>query len=222
MADQQHLPDDSLQQQSLNIPQLLAFLLISALAVRWLFFSSSSSSSSTPSSSSSTSSAAGANRGRGGGGGGEGRGGGFGRRVEERHVEQVQAMFPQYGRREIMWDLARNGGSVQATIERILAGRGLDMVTPPPPPPSLFLILDLFFVLLFCPSLSLPFFAGVFFFSSCLPLFFSFFSFSLALLFSQCCTPPFPFSFYLKYRLSTFGSFLLPLFAPPFSSFYFF
>ncbi|KAK4904604.1 hypothetical protein LTR28_000923 [Elasticomyces elasticus] len=48
-------------------------------------------------------------------------------------------MFPQLDRRSIMWDLHRNGGSVQATIERVLGGRALD-VKPPvsfqPPIPS--------------------------------------------------------------------------------------
>ncbi len=106
-------------QLSLNIPQLVAFLLISALAVRWLFFSSSSSSrnNASPTSSSSSSTIT------------QSRG----RRIDERHVEQVQAIFPQYGRREILWDLMRNGGSVQATTERILGGRGLDNVFCPSP-----------------------------------------------------------------------------------------
>lgn len=44
------------------------------------------------------------------------------------HVEQVSQMFPQVSRRDIMWDLHRNRGSVQATTERILTGRGLDPV----------------------------------------------------------------------------------------------
>lgn len=38
-------------------------------------------------------------------------------------------MFPQVGRREIMWDLQGNGGSVAATTERILGGRGLERVS---------------------------------------------------------------------------------------------
>ncbi|KAI5285716.1 hypothetical protein KEM55_000540 [Ascosphaera atra] len=38
-------------------------------------------------------------------------------------------MFPQANRREVMWDLARNGGNVAATTERILTGGRLD--TPP-------------------------------------------------------------------------------------------
>lgn len=37
-------------------------------------------------------------------------------------------MFPQVGRREVLWDLQRNGGSVAATSERILSG-GLERVS---------------------------------------------------------------------------------------------
>ena len=43
-------------------------------------------------------------------------------------VEQISQMFPQLNRRDIMWDLHRNRGSVAATTERILGGRGLDPV----------------------------------------------------------------------------------------------
>lgn len=45
-------------------------------------------------------------------------------------VNQVSAMFPQLDRRTIAWDLQRNGGSVAATTERVLTGRGLE--NPPP------------------------------------------------------------------------------------------
>jgi hypothetical protein len=38
-------------------------------------------------------------------------------------------MFPQVSRRSIMWDLQRNGGNVVATTERILSGRGLEVVS---------------------------------------------------------------------------------------------
>ena len=38
-------------------------------------------------------------------------------------------MFPQVSRREIIWDLQRNGGSVAATSERILSGVGLERVS---------------------------------------------------------------------------------------------
>ncbi|KAI9795145.1 MAG: hypothetical protein M1816_000167 [Peltula sp. TS41687] len=113
------------EQQPVNIPQLVVFLLISALAVRWFFFSSNNNEDNNTNNTSSTTS------------------GSFhrnaGRRVDERHVEQIQAMFPQYGRREIIWDLMRNGGSVQATTERILGGRRLERPPPsfqPPPAPQ--------------------------------------------------------------------------------------
>ncbi|KAI9843097.1 MAG: hypothetical protein M1838_002869 [Thelocarpon superellum] len=105
--------------QTLNVPQLLAFMLISALAIRYFFFSPATSQSRNSSSSSA---------------------GAGGRRVDEAQVAQLQAMFPQLTRREIIWDLMRNGGSVPATTERVLTGRGLDMppqsFQPPPPPPS--------------------------------------------------------------------------------------
>ena len=53
-------------------------------------------------------------------------------------VDQIAQMFPQLSRRDIMWDLHRNRGSVQATTERVLMGRGLDPVSfhPPSPPES--------------------------------------------------------------------------------------
>lgn len=43
-------------------------------------------------------------------------------------IDQVAGMFPQLSRRDIMWDLQRNRGSVNATVERVLSGRGLDPV----------------------------------------------------------------------------------------------
>lgn len=51
-----------------------------------------------------------------------------GQRFTSAQVDQVAAVFPQLSRRDIMWDLQRNGGSVAATTERVLAGRGLDRV----------------------------------------------------------------------------------------------
>lgn len=93
--------------QTLNIPSLLLVLVLVFLTVRYFFFSPSFSSSSRSS----------ANR----------RGG-----ADPAHVEQISSMFPQVGRREIMWDLQRNGGSVAATTERILGGRGLEVVSVSP------------------------------------------------------------------------------------------
>lgn len=44
-------------------------------------------------------------------------------RARELAVERIQQMFPQAERRSILWDLQRNGGNIQTTTERILAGR---------------------------------------------------------------------------------------------------
>ncbi|KAL7796597.1 hypothetical protein V8C37DRAFT_372340 [Trichoderma ceciliae] len=56
-------------------------------------------------------------------------------RSREVAVRRIQQMFPQVERRSILWDLQRNGGNIQSTTERILAGR---LETPPitfqPPP----------------------------------------------------------------------------------------
>lgn len=51
-----------------------------------------------------------------------------GQRYTDAQVDQVVAMFPQLSRRDIAWDLQRNRGNVDGTIERILSGRGLDAV----------------------------------------------------------------------------------------------
>ncbi|KAJ9624992.1 hypothetical protein H2203_004943 [Taxawa tesnikishii (nom. ined.)] len=91
-------------EQTLNIPQLIAVVLVGFLAIRW-FLSPGS-----PSSRSSSQNA--------------------GRQINPAHVEQIMQMFPQLDRRSVMWDLQRNGGSLQATTERLLSGRPLD--TPPP------------------------------------------------------------------------------------------
>ena len=91
-------------QTSINIPQLIAVALVGFLAIRW--YLNKPPSASAPSTSS------------------------RGRQVDVSKVDQVSAMFPQLDRRTIAWDLHRNGGSVSATTERALTGRGLD--TPPP------------------------------------------------------------------------------------------
>jgi hypothetical protein len=44
-------------------------------------------------------------------------------RSREVAVQRIQQMFPQVERRSILWDLQRNGGNIQNTTERILAGR---------------------------------------------------------------------------------------------------
>jgi len=93
-------------QTSINIPQIIAVALVGFFAIRW-FLNKPASTSSPPSASS-----RGANQ------------------VDVSKVDQVSAMFPQLDRRTVAWDLHRNGGSVAATTERVLAGRGLD--NPPP------------------------------------------------------------------------------------------
>jgi coupling of ubiquitin conjugation to ER degradation protein 1 len=91
--------------QTISVPQLILVLLLGALAIRWLFFSNSSSRASNETSSANNN------------------------RVREADVETIQLMFPQVARRSIMWDLLRNGGNVAATTERILNGRGLEVVS---------------------------------------------------------------------------------------------
>ncbi|KAK7610596.1 hypothetical protein JOL62DRAFT_104969 [Phyllosticta paracitricarpa] len=98
-----------------NIPQLLVIAVVSFLLFRW--YSSSSGSASTTANGRSTSHNNGAPR------------------VNPAAVEQVALMFPQLQRRDIMWDLSRNGSNVAATTERILSGRGLDVPPPSYQPP---------------------------------------------------------------------------------------
>ncbi|KIW19861.1 hypothetical protein PV08_00436 [Exophiala spinifera] len=58
-----------------------------------------------------------------------------GLRFTPAQVEQIAQMFPQLNRRDIMWDLHRNRGSVQATTERVLNGHGLEPAPPSFQPP---------------------------------------------------------------------------------------
>lgn len=88
---------------SLNIPSLLTLAVVSFFVLRWFF-----------------------NRDEGPAAGGRPRG--RGNAVDLAQVEQISQMFPQLSTRDIMWDLQRNGGSVAATTERILTGRGLETV----------------------------------------------------------------------------------------------
>lgn len=97
------MPDH--QQQTLSVPSLLLLAAFAALTIRYFFFAK-------PSAPSSSSSLRTNNP----------------RAPNPADVEQIASMFPQMGRREIMWDLQRNGGSVNATTERILARGSLDAV----------------------------------------------------------------------------------------------
>lgn len=89
--------------QTLNVPSLLLVLVLLFLTLRYFFFAPSSRRQEPPGSS---------------------HGGG----PDPAQVDLIESMFPQFSRREIIWDLQRNGGSMPATTERILAGRGLDAV----------------------------------------------------------------------------------------------
>lgn len=88
---------------SLNIPSLLTLAVVSYFVLRWFL-----------------------NRDVSTEGGALGRG--RGNAVDPASVAQIAQMFPQMNTRDIMWDLQRNGGSVPATTERILTGRGLETV----------------------------------------------------------------------------------------------
>lgn len=97
------------EEPSLNIPSLLTLAVVSFFVIRWFFNRDSEPGS--------------------GGSGGGGRSRARGNAVDPAQVEQISQMFPQLNTREIMWDLQRNGGSVAATTERILSGRGLEVVS---------------------------------------------------------------------------------------------
>lgn len=90
--------------QSINVSQLILVVLLGGIAIRYFFFSPAQSPARNAANSASQ------------------------LRAREADVERIQQMFPQISRRTIMWDLQRNGGSVAATTERILSGRGLDEV----------------------------------------------------------------------------------------------
>jgi coupling of ubiquitin conjugation to ER degradation protein 1 len=92
-------------EQTLNIPQILVFVVVTVLAVRW-YLSKPANSGTRP---------AAANR--------------AAPRISPAQIDQVAQMFPQLDRRTIAWDLSRNGGNVAATTEKVLSGRTLEAVS---------------------------------------------------------------------------------------------
>lgn len=92
-------------EQSINVPQVLVFIVVTFLAVRWYFSKPTTAAPGTR---------AAANRAT--------------PRINLAQIDQVAEMLPQLSRRDIAWDLQRNGGNVAATTERALSGRGLDTV----------------------------------------------------------------------------------------------
>ena len=96
-------------EQTLNVPQLVVFVVVAFLAIRW--YLAKPSAQRTP--------AAGQQRAP---------------RISPAQIDQIAQMFPQLDRRQIAWDLQRNGGNASATTERVLSGRGLENVCLTSPP----------------------------------------------------------------------------------------
>ena len=92
-------PKATMSDDQVSLPYFLAILVIVGCIVRYLFFNGGSPA---PPSSRSPEAIM---------------------RARELAVERIQQMFPQAERRSILWDLQRNGGNIQTTTERILAGR---------------------------------------------------------------------------------------------------
>ncbi|KAJ4313030.1 hypothetical protein N0V94_007157 [Neodidymelliopsis sp. IMI 364377] len=87
-------------EQSINIPQVIVFAVVAFLVFRW-YSSKPSTNGTRPSASRSV-------------------------RISPAQIDQIAQMFPQVDRRDIAWDLQRNGGNAAATTERVLSGRSLD------------------------------------------------------------------------------------------------
>ncbi|KAM5378737.1 hypothetical protein ACJZ2D_004373 [Fusarium nematophilum] len=100
--------DTTMSNEQISLPYFLAILVVSGLIIRYLFFGGPS----PPPAARSPEAFL---------------------RSREVAVERIQQMFPQADRRSILWDLQRNGGNIQNTTERILAGR-LDAVCLRPSP----------------------------------------------------------------------------------------
>lgn len=92
--------------QTISLPQILVFLGVGFLIVRWFL-------------SSSTPAALGARNGA----------TAHGSRVNPAHVEQLMSMFPQLDRRTVIWELQRNGGNVNRIAETVLGGGRLSLVS---------------------------------------------------------------------------------------------
>lgn len=92
----------SMVEQSINIPQVLVFAVVAFLVYRW-YSSKPSANGTRPVASRSV-------------------------RINPAQIDTIAQMFPQLNRRDIAWDLQRNGGNAAATTERVLSGRSLDSV----------------------------------------------------------------------------------------------
>jgi len=92
-------------EQTLNIPQILVFVVVTVLAVRW-YLSKPANNATRPVAATRPAP-----------------------RISPAQIDQVAHMFPQLERRAIAWDLSRNGGNVAATTEKVLSGRALETVS---------------------------------------------------------------------------------------------
>ncbi|CAK7221035.1 hypothetical protein SCUCBS95973_004359 [Sporothrix curviconia] len=115
----------------INVPSLVLVLVVSGFLIRHFFFRGS------PQANGEHGTSAASARGAGGQSRDQRRAEALDRRTEAA-VEHIQQIFPYADRREVWWDLRRNGINVAATTERILAGR-LDtppITFQPPMPPA--------------------------------------------------------------------------------------
>lgn len=92
-------------EQSINIPQVIVFLVVSFLVARWYLSKPAAAGTHTGPQRSTPP-------------------------MNPAQIDQIAQMFPQLSRRDIAYDLQRNGGNTTATTERVLSGRGLDTVGP--------------------------------------------------------------------------------------------
>ena len=106
----------------INVPSLVLVLVVSGFLIRHFFFRGS------PQANGARGAAEAGTRGTAGGQSRDQRRAEALDRRTEAAVEHIQQIFPHADRRDIWWDLRRNGINVAATTERILAGR-LDTVS---------------------------------------------------------------------------------------------
>ncbi|KAJ4987864.1 CUE domain-containing protein [Stagonosporopsis vannaccii] len=97
-------------EQSINIPQVIVFAVVAFLVYRW-YSSKPSANGTRPAAVRSV-------------------------RINPAQIDTIAQMFPQLNRRDIAWDLQRNGGNAAATTERVLSGRPLDSAPASFQPPA--------------------------------------------------------------------------------------
>ena len=114
-ASQEHV---TMAKDELNVPSLVVVLVVSGFLIRHFFFRGSGSSSTDASSRASSTGNSREQR----------NAEALNRRFEDA-VARIQQIFPYVDRRDVWWELRRNGLNINAATERILSG-GLDNVSP--------------------------------------------------------------------------------------------